>query len=297
MQRYDTAYLVHEYLHEHWDLFQFADIVTRFGEAKLSYIASAALAENFEVYTTPNDLIPQLAAIDDPVLRETARDIASNKRFRRDLFARGSAAVTPAESRRMLSEMRFALGVGRGSATLKFPIAIGEVNGIPDLYTPMLDLLADKIVSFDELVALPAFGEQRLGLLLQCLCLLVDSGQAFPITSPPADDHEPAQRFNRVLVENAKAGRFYGALASPVVRSGIRVNELGLLALDALFEGKADDPTVAAQHVFAALKKIDRRPTRDGRTIEDDADAVQVLEESCRAILESFPTWRRLGII
>ena len=92
MLKMNPTYLAHEYLDEHWDLFWFADVAARLAEAKLSYVASATLAENLDAYSVPQDLRALVRQIDDPVLRESARDMAGNKRFRRDLFARGARA-------------------------------------------------------------------------------------------------------------------------------------------------------------------------------------------------------------
>ena len=94
MVNLDRVYLAHEYLDEHWELLQFADAAARFGEAKLSYVCSATLTENLDQYAVPQDLQTLVAETDDPILKETIRDFAANKRFRRDLYARGSAALT-----------------------------------------------------------------------------------------------------------------------------------------------------------------------------------------------------------
>ena len=98
MVKLDRVYLAHEYLDEHWELLQFADAAARFGEAKLSYVCSATLTENLDQYAVPQDLQALVAETDDPILKETIRDFAANKRFRRDLYARGSAAITPSRA-------------------------------------------------------------------------------------------------------------------------------------------------------------------------------------------------------
>src|SRR3981189_2661740 len=82
---------------------------------------------------------------------------------------------------------------------------------------------------FDELQALPAFGEGQAGRLLDCLALLLYSGQVLALVGPDNVDVRPAQRFNRMVVERARAGRLYGYLASPVARTGVPVDEYGFL--------------------------------------------------------------------
>jgi predicted O-methyltransferase YrrM len=295
MLKMDRVYLAHEYLDEQWDLFRFSDVVGRLSEAKLAYVASATLPENFDNYTVQPDMKPLLAQAADAVMRETMRDFAGNRRFRRDIFARGNATLAPGEHRRLLSELSFALAVPRDRVTFKFAGPLSELTGGDHYYTPVADLLAERRARFDELLALPAFGESSLGLLLDCLALLVHSGQVLPIFG--AADPEPAQRFNRMVVDQARSGRFLFSLASPVARTGIPVSDFGLLALAAAFDGE-DHPAGAARHAMRLLQAINRRPQKDGKLIEDDAAATAFLEENLRQVIEKqVPVWRRLGVI
>src|SRR5262245_29095753 len=296
MARMDRAYVAHEYLDEHWDLFQFSDLAARLSEAKLSFVASATLADNLDQYAVPKDLRALVAEVDDPILRESVRDFAGNKRFRRDLFARGTATPAPGEQRRLLSQMSFALAVPRRRATFKFAGPLGELVGRDELYAPIVDLLAQKNATLGELSELPAFAPGRLAGLLDCLSLLIHSGQSLPLAQPPADA-APAQRFNRMIVDHARGGRIYNHLASPVTRTGLPVSDFGLLALAALFDGK-DEPVDAARHAMSTLKTLGRRPTKDGQRLDDEGEAIAFLAEHIRPVLEDdVPLWRRLGVL
>jgi hypothetical protein len=293
----DRSYLAHEYLDANWDLFQFSDMVARLAEAKLSFLCSATLTENLDNYALTRELASVASAIDDQVLRETVRDIASNKRFRRDVFARGTAAMTEAEYHKILSGLRFTLAVPRKDVSFKFAIPMGEVTGIGEIHGPVADLLADKIASFDELLALPAFVPGKIGILVDCLTLLVSSGQVLPILGPAAVDIEPARRFNRMIVENLKAGRFYRNLAAPVAGTGIWVSEFGLLALSAVLDGREHDAAAAAAHTLALLKNCGRLPVKDGKLIDDENEGIAFLEQQLQPILDDvLPVWRRLGV-
>jgi SAM-dependent methyltransferase len=292
----DRVYLAHEYLDEHWDLFQFSDVVARLGEAKLTFVASATLPENLDQYAVQPALAPVLAETDDPVMRETLRDYASNKRFRRDVFARGAASLTGGEHRRMLSGLSFALAVPRDKVVFKFTGPLSELTGNEDFYRPVVDLLATKVATFDELMALPPFGQQQ-SVLLDCLSLLVHSGQVLPIL-PPTTDAEPSRRFNRMVIDYVKAGRFYTHLASPLARTGVQVTDIDLLALSALVEGEGNDPAAAARHALSILKSLGRLPVKDGKLLQDEAEGLAFLEERFAPVLtESVPVWRALGVV
>ncbi|MBR0850189.1 methyltransferase regulatory domain-containing protein [Bradyrhizobium diazoefficiens] len=292
----DRVYLAHEYLDEHWDLFQFAEIAARLADAKLAFLASATLSENLDRYAVPAALAPLLAGIDDPELKETVRDYAANKQFRRDLFARGSGELTAGEHLRLLAQLSFVLAVSRTRVRFMFQGPVAQLNGMPELYQPIVDLLAKGIATFDALLALPVFGPSNAAILLDCLTLLVESGQVLPVIGPAADV-APAKRFNRMIVAQARAGRVHGSLASPVARTGIPVNDFGLLALAALFDGM-EDAGAAAEHAMSILKALGRRPFREGRLIEDDREATRFLAENFQPVLEeAVPVWQRLGMI
>jgi SAM-dependent methyltransferase len=297
MLRMDRSYLAHEYLDEQWDLFWFSDVAALLSEAKLTYVASATLAENLDTYAVPQELRALIRQIDDPVLRETTRDIAGNKWFRRDLFARGSAASNPVERRNLLSTLAFALVVPRRRVSLKFSCPLGELTAKDELYRPIVDRLAHGNARFDDLLALPAFGEERLGVLVDCLTLLVHSGQVLPVTGAPNADAQPAQRFNRMIVDSLRGGRSYHHLAAPVVRTGLAVPDFGLLALAALLEGKDDGPA-AARHALPILKSLGRWLVKGGRAIESDGEAEEFLAGQIGQVLQDYgPLWRRLGCL
>ena len=250
-------------------------------------------------YAVPHALAALVAATDDPIMRETLRDYAGNKRFRRDMFARGTAAMTGAEHRSALSELKFALAVPRRNLSFKFSVPMGEVTGIDDIYRPVADLLDARIARFDELLALPRFANGKIGSLLDCLTLLIGSGQVVPIfPAAAATDMEPARRFNRMVIEHIRAGRSYRYLASPVAGTGIAVSDLELLALAALLDGRGQDAPAAAKYGLALLKGCGKVPMKDGRPLQEEAEGLSFLEDRLGPILDdSVPVWRRLGVL
>jgi len=187
--------------------------------------------------------------------------------------------------------------VPRGRVELKFAGPLAELIGKEDLYRPIVDRLAHQIASFDQLLALPVFGASRIGVLLECLTLLVHSGQVFPVPAPVADV-QAAQRFNRMIAEQARAGRVYGHLACPLARTGIPVSDFGLLTFAAVLDGVAEEPAAVADYALAILKRLGRRPLREGVAIDDDGAAAEFLAQHMRMVVEEVvPVWRRLGAL
>jgi len=294
----DPRYLVHEYLGEHWEPLHFLDVAAQMAASGLSYAASATLTENIDQCAVPKDILPLLSQTADPMLRETLRDFAANKQFRRDIYVRGGAALAGELRRGAWNEVRFVLVVPRERVVFKFLGPLTELNGNPALYAPLVDRLNESSAGFEELLWLPAFGEQKIDLLMQCLTLLVHSGQVLPVTAADEADGAPARRFNRMVIEQARQGQMFENLASPVVRSGVPVTDFGLLALSALFEGKGHDAHAAGAHGLVVLKALGRRPLKNLQPIEEDNEAIDFLAEYMQPILhEAIPLWRRLGML
>jgi SAM-dependent methyltransferase len=298
MLRMDRVYLAHEYLAEHAEMPQFSDVAALLSPAGLSYGGSATLLDNFDRYAAAEGIVPLIGQIGDPILRETVRDFAANRRFRRDLFGRRNADPSPDERRRLLSGLSFAPAVPRNRMVFTIPGPIGELTLKPELHGAVMDVLEREQASFDELLALPAFRAGGADMLLDCVALLVDSGHVLALAGRHEMDMRPAQRFNRMVVERARGGRRYGHLASPVARTGVPVDEYGLLALAAVFDGRAADPLAAARHALSILAASGRRPLRENRPIDDDGEAVAYLAERMTPMLqEQMPVWRRLGVL
>ncbi len=297
---HDRAYLVHEYLNEHWQPLYFSQVAAMLDPAKLSYLGSATIVDDLNVMAVPGKLHGAVEeAGGDIVWRETLRDFASNKRFRRDIYARGLPAPSRFDYVRALAASRYVLAVDpdRVSYTLSGPL--GEVEGHRDVYEPVVRRLAEsEVASFEELAALPAIAQRGTATLLQTLILLVQSGQVIPAA---AGDSEAARvscrRFNRFVLSALETGQVYGFLASPVGGTGIAVGNADLLALAALEAGCTNEEAIA-RHAFESLDRRGQRPMKDGQPIEDDAEALAAIGRDLGPIAASKrPIWRRLGIL
>ena len=262
-------------------------MAARLSEAKLSYLRVRDDFGKFRRVFRATNLQPLLAQTDDPVLKETIRDFAANKRFRRDLFARGSVTLNSGEHRRALSELSFTLAAPRSRV---------DLTGREDLYLPVVNLLAQKNPSFDELLALPSFGEGS-----WAYCSIASCCSSTPDKSCRSSALRPstriAQRFNRMIVGHCRTGRIYRYLAAPVAGTGIPVTDFGLLALAGIRSGKTELVAVA-KHAMSILKVLGQRPMRGGVLIEGEAEATSFLAEQMQPIVDDYvPLWRRLGVL
>ena len=294
----DRSYLAHEYLNANWFIFHFADVAEMFGHAKLGFAGSATLIENIDALSLPEGARARIGAEQDPVFKETLRDIASNKQFRRDLFSRGAIPLTPPEHTEYLFGLRFAPTVARARMNFKFPSPIGDLDGNPEIYGAVCDLLATKAASFGEIVALPAFKQGGINAALQAVTLLVHSGQVQAVPAGPAPEVKPAQRLNRVIVERMLQGRVYSFLAAPACGSGVQVQHSDLLMLAAVTAAKQDTPEGIAQSVAQTMQRLGINWMKDGKPITDAAARLAAITAEAAVFkAEKLPVWKRLGVV
>ncbi|WP_187277198.1 class I SAM-dependent methyltransferase [Methylobacterium sp. WL103] len=293
----DRNYLAHEYLNANWFIFHFADVAAMFGRAKLEFVGSATIAENMNALCLPQGMRSRVDAEADPVFKETLRDIAANKQFRRDLFGRGVSSTTSAEQNALLGATRFALAGPRGKLTFKFPTIMGELEGQAAIYGPIADRLAQGPARFDEIVALPALKAGGPEAAVQAVALLVHGGQVLPLPAQ-APDPAPAQRLNRVIAGKVELGRAYSFLAAPTAGSGVQATNIELLLLTALHSGSEESSSALANDLVARMRALNINWLSEGNPVTDSVQAHSRAEAEAHSFLaEKLPLWRQLGIV
>jgi hypothetical protein len=126
--RQARAYFAHEYLAPAWHPLYVDEVRRDMAEIGLSPVGSATLRDNFDSFVLRQSARDALKDIEDPDLRELARDYFMNQRFRRDVFARHPHGLTDEERQDRLLSSQFALM--RPEALVKFAMdtEAGEVK-------------------------------------------------------------------------------------------------------------------------------------------------------------------------
>ncbi|MGO8738999.1 methyltransferase regulatory domain-containing protein [Rhodoblastus sp.] len=286
----DPTIAAHEYLSEAARPLAFSQAADLAARAGLAFVASAAVSQNFSGLGPAGENLAFLPAEIRPVLRETLRDLMTGKKFRRDIFRRPAPARTDGEA------PDFLLAVPARWRVADFPAA--ENSLARPLLAPILDRLAGGRATYAELAELPECRGKGAEIQREALALLVEAGQVIALMRPPAEDFEPARRFNREVVERARKGRLYGHLASPVARGGLPVDDFALLALAAFFDGAAGDVEQAARRGLEIVAGLGRRPAENGIALTDDARALDFLAARLAPyVADWIPVWRNLGVL
>ena len=73
-----------------------ADVAAALADAKLEWVASANLMENFPDLTLTPEQRAVTQRFDDPLLRELIKDMCLERSLRHDVFVRGARRMNPA---------------------------------------------------------------------------------------------------------------------------------------------------------------------------------------------------------
>lgn len=297
----DANYLVHEYMHRHWQPMYHADVARDLAGAKLDFVASAELSFAYpSFYLTPEKL-ELIDGIPDSALRETVKDYLLNTGFRKDVFVRGARLMAGARHDDCLRQTGLALIVARAQVSLNMKLAIGEVNAEEDLYGPVLDALAKRPHALGELVELHALKGQTLKTVTQIAAFLTASGQASPYfidNSPIAV--EPAHGLNRALALQARYDDDFQALASPLLGNGIAVTIVERLIYLVLSRQSREllDVPVIVQQVWQIMAAQGRHLIKGGNVLSTDEENVAELHNVVAFVLTSkLPIWRHLKML
>lgn len=282
----DRGYLAHELLHEHWFIHHSADVAEDMSRAKLDFVTSAYLADNYPAVSLPPKVRALLEGVFDPRMAETIKDIARNQNFRRDIFVRGARKLLPADQRERLGRLKFALLRGLApEEPIKFQTPMGEAVASNAAYRPIMDALQKENQSFDSLRTIPTWASMPPAEMAQGLALLMAGGYIHPVLVQASEDVSCAQQLNRVVVKQTLAGAPYGSLCAPSIGSGVNAGMMEMALLAAVLAA----PRSSAQQLAQAAHDVLQAR---GSALASEV-SVPVAENF---LVHWAPYWRKLGV-
>jgi hypothetical protein len=293
-------YLVHEYMHKHWQPMYHADVARDLAEAKLDYIGSAELAFAYPGLFLSPEKQELINSLPDATLRETMKDYFLNTAFRKDVFVRGARRMNNVRQAEWLSQIGLALLVPRADVSMTMKLTVGEVNAKPEVYGPVLDALVKQPQTLAELGNLPGMKEQGVGNLAQIAAILSASGQtAFYFATASKVATDSAQRMNRTLAAHVRYGDEYQVLTSPLLGNGLITNFIERLVYLGLAQhGKDADISLVVKQAWQTMSAQGRRMIKDGKMLPTDAENLAELEIQIKPVLaQKLPIWRQLKMI
>jgi SAM-dependent methyltransferase len=281
--RGQPAYAAHEFMNAAWRPCFHADVVTAFAPAKLDWVSSADLLENFSVLTLGEEARSLAARYEDPIIRELIKDMFLTRCLRQDVFVRGARRLTPAERDAALADTILGLLCSEAAFTWELEVGAGEAAIERGFFGPVVAALAEGPRQVRDLLALPNL--PRRDNPGELVGVLVGSHQAMPVLAPAEEPDVRVLRFNRaaarrfVRPHNLNTGM---ALAASGTGAPLPCPMLDLFVADQLQQGGPPDPAGWAEMLGAGQPGVELERLRD--FID-------------RLLAERAPIWRRLGCL
>lgn len=295
----DRHYLVHEYMHRHWQPMYHIDVANDLAEAKLDYVGSADLPLAYRQMYLTAEQFALLESISDRRMRETVHDYLLNIGFRKDIFVRGARRMSHLRQSEYLAQLGLVALLPRDACQMAFKLNVGEMHGKPETYAPLFDRLAQGPQSFVQLNTLFGGGGRMSPSLIEAASLLIATGQAavFALDKPHAEATS-AQTLNAQLLDRVRFADDYQVLASQLTGSGVATNFIERLFLLVLKANPQAELLELAAAGFTIMQTLGRNMIKDGVKLESVEDNIGALAEQFALLQQAkIGVWRQLGCI
>lgn len=298
LQSKDRVYLSHEYLNENWKPFYFSDTAKWLEPAKLSFVCSSDYFEHVDGINLTLDQQKIINSTNDPVLKQTIRDYAVNKRFRQDYWLKGVRKLDSIKRTELLFSHRLILTSPRVDIVPKIEWLGKELLLDEAVYVPILDALSDhKIRSISEIESAIRSSGISFAQLLQSLIILTGMGH---VQSVHDDDVQKSslktcQRLNNQILLLSRANDEIGVLASPVTGGGIQIPRFQQLFLLAILQGKKQ-PQDWVDFAWKTISSQGQAITKDGKPLLTPEENITVLQEELQLFERRLPIFKALLI-
>jgi SAM-dependent methyltransferase len=300
MRAQHPRYIAHEFLNRDWHPVMFADVAEAMADTKTSYIGSATVMENIDAISVQEAILPVLYVTRDPATRETIRDLASAKSFRRDLWRKGGEPLPDRERLAMLDVMTLVWTGKPLEAEITFPGPIGVVTGQEEFYRPMLSAIRDAPTTIGRLRALPALQGRQVGEFLQSTILMMGGGFVHPAWPHHREirTRESTARLNATIVERLRLGLDVPRIAAPLIGSSVAIDMIEGLVIAQLLDHGPDEVETLVDGVLSDVLLSGRSMMRDGQQLTNPGEVRALVGDMVRGVLaRRLSPWRGLGVI
>lgn len=295
----NRAYVAHEYMNRDWAPMAYSEVEAWLAAAKVSFAASADVLDQLAQLQLKPEQIALLAEIPDKTLRETVRDFCVNRQFRRDYWVRGLRHLPQTEQYGLLRQERVVLTMPRVLVGNTVVGAHAQMTLAPEVYGPILDLLADHRPH--TLAEIEEGLEGAIGGANLVTAIMVLLGQGGVVPAQSAAEAElatgPCRALNHKILTRARASDEIGFLACPVTGGAItapRFHQIFALATQSGFT----QPQDWASFAWSILKPQGQRMMKDGEPLASDDDNLAAITAQAQAFGAGIlPMWRALGVV
>lgn len=292
-------YLVHEYMHTGWEPLYHSDVVRDLDAAKLTYIGTASVVENFPNLYLPDDIRKLVNQTRDPAFQQVIIDFTVNQQFRRDIFMRGPRQASGAERSKILGDQAFTLLSRPGNCEFEFKTPISRIRGKQDLYEKLVNALDKGAMRARDLARETQNSEPSVN---QAMALMTSNAQVAPVLDAALEGQVPgtdsARDLNDFTMRRVLSGYKGSYMAGPVIANGLHFSSLDMMAYACYRDGTPKDLSKMMEGVQKHLDETGLYLTREGQAIKDPEEHKKELKDRVQTILDrKFPHWEKAGVI
>ncbi|MBF0257097.1 MAG: class I SAM-dependent methyltransferase [Gammaproteobacteria bacterium] len=292
-------YLAHEYFNRDWHPMHFATMADWLEPAKVQYAGSAHYIDYVDSANHTPEQQEFLNAIPDPMFRQSTRDFIVNQQFRRDYWIKGARPLNVLDKSELLRAHKVILKSYRDDIPLKVDGCLGEATLNEDVYTPLLDLLADhkpRTLGQLEQAMLPQ--GKTLAHVVQAVLVMSGAGHIDTVQDDRAITRakKSTDKLNHHLMTMARGNLESNYLASPVTGGGVIVQRFRQLFLLALKQGHKT-PNEWAQFAWKILEAQGQKLKKEGKAVETPVENIaELLKEATEFQDKQLPILKALQI-
>ncbi len=299
MHTEDAHYLAHEYFNRDWCPMHFTDMVQWFQSIQLEYVCSARYLYHINSLNISGEQEAFLQSITDPVFKESVNDFITNRQFRMDYWIKNAREMTKKERDSVLQNQRYILTIPVSEIPLKVTGALGEMDLEPEIYKPILELMADYQPRTLRQIAEELQGKSlKFKQIYLGIMVLLGKGCMEAVQDEEHLHQTKAQTegLNTFLCNLAKASNDIGCLSSPLTGGGIGVSRFGQLFLEAIKQDRKEPPDWA-EYAWQQFSAVGNKIIKEGHTLDSPEESLAELYSLAIQFKEkSLPILRALGI-
>ena len=298
-KKYDHNYLAHEYLNRYWTCMYFSEVAEILSAAKLEFACTALPADAIDQMNLTSDAIKFLSTIENPIIKEQARDYFVNSQFRKDLYIRGTRKLNSVERMKQLLNIPFVL-----TTTDKIEKKCKTVLGEMTFNNPNFDAVMEYLVSdnyrpkkFADL--LKDHPEIIFTNLEQLIVILTNTGSLMPCQEQSSIDKvkKNCDKLNAYLCQRAENSTDIAFLASPVLGGALSVGRFQQIFVQSYKSGK-EDVDGLVKDAWGILEAQNQRLLKEGKTLETPEENINEFKSMATEFLEKrLPILKALQII
>lgn len=299
MTKENHNYLAHEFFNRDWICMYFTEVAEILSAAKLDFACTAQPLDLLDQANFDPEAIEFLNKIQNPIMKEQAKDYFINRQFRKDIFVRGARKLSQAERRNRLMNMNFVL-MTTADIDMKCVVARGEITfNNPDFEKAIEFLRSDNYRPkkfFDLLKNNPSVNVSNIE---QIINFLVSTDKMMPCQTEETIKKVKANcdRLNNYLIKRAENVGEINGLASPVIGGAYPIGRFEQIFIDSYKNGvrKSED---LAKRAWKIVESQGQRLLKDGKTVESAEENLKLFDEMAKKFLNlMLPIVKALQIV